>query len=79
MEREKEGRHRKGCFPYLSYESSKAKNVHALRVKEKRTTIPVASDRVFETLSVATTRDADYYLPHKNEETSASIYIYIYC
>ena len=70
-----EGRHRKGCLEHRLHDSSKAENVHALRVLKKRRTIPVASDRVFKTLSVATPRDADYYLPHENEETSASIYI----
>ena len=37
----------------------------------------MAINRVFETLSVATTQDPDYYLPRDHEEMSASIYIYI--
>ena len=49
--------------------------MHALHVTKERRTIPVTSDRVFETLSVATSRDADYYLPCESEEPSASIYI----
>ena len=76
---EQEGRHQKGCLLYSLYDSLSEKRVYELCLPEEEREIPVAGDRVVKTLSLARARDYHRILPRKNEETSAAIYIYIYC